>query len=151
MILDHLDRADLYRGLSPGIATALDYLQSTDFSSVADGRYPLGESGVVALVSRYRTKSPADAVWESHRRNIDVQYVAMGSERFGYVPIDRAPPVKTAYSDEKDVMFYEPGADTLQLSAGQFAIFFPHDIHAPSLADGAAGEVLKVVMKVPVE
>jgi biofilm protein TabA len=150
MILDHLSRAGLYASLSPGIAAALEYLRGTDFTTVADGKYPVGNSGVMAIVSRYRTKLPAAAVWESHRRNIDVQYVADGTERFGYVPLDQAPTVRTPYADEKDVIFYEPASDTVTLSAGQFAIFFPQDIHAPSLAEGEPGDVLKVVLKVPV-
>ena len=150
MILDHLDRADLYVALSPGIAAAFEYLRTADFANVADGKYPVGDTGVMAMVSRYHTKPLADAVWESHRRNIDVQYVASGSERFGYVPLEHAPPVKTPYREDKDVMFYEPGGDMLTLRAGQFAIFLPHDIHAPSLVDGTSCEVLKVVMKVPV-
>jgi len=150
MILDDLHRSALYAGVAPGLGIAFDYLHGTEFSHVADGKYPLGESGVYALVSRYRTKTPNDAVWESHRRHIDVQCVIQGRERFGYAALDRAPSVKTPYNDEKDVIFYEPGSDTVTLAAGQFAIFFPQDVHAPSLTDGTPSDVVKVVIKVPV-
>jgi len=151
MILDHLHRADLYAGLSPSLRVAFDYLRTTDFARVTDGKHAVGDTGVFAIVSRYRTKRPEEAVWESHRRNIDVQCVIQGRERFGIVPLDSAPPVKTPYDDAKDVMFYEPGENTLPLAAGQFAVFFPQDVHAPGLADGEPSEVLKVVMKVPVK
>jgi len=151
MILDDLRRADLYAALSLDLRSALAYLRATDFSQVADGKYPVGDGGITAIVMRYRTKPPAEAVWESHRKNIDVQYIVQGRERCGYVALESAPPVKTPYNDEKDVLFYEPGRDEFTLSAGQFAVFFPHDIHAPSLSDGEPGDVLKVVVKVPVQ
>lgn len=151
MILDALDHADLYRSLSPGIAAAFDFLKRTDLATLPEGKHPLAVPGVVAIVSRYQTKRPEAAVWESHRRNIDVQYVAEGRERMGYAPLSRAPAVKTPYAEEKDVIFYEPGADAFEVAAGQFTIFYPHDIHAPSLAIGEPAPVLKVVVKVPVE
>jgi biofilm protein TabA len=150
MILDDLRHADGYVPLSLGIRAALAYLRGADFTQIADGKYAVGDAGVMAIVMRYKTKPPAEAVWESHRRNIDVQYVVQGRERCGYVNLECAPAVKTPYNDEKDVLFYEPGRDMFTLSAGQFAVFFPQDVHAPSLVDGEPGDVLKVVMKVPV-
>lgn len=150
MILDHLERADRYAPLAAGIAAALRYLRDTDFTALPDGRIELDGDRLIAIVSRYRTKLPHEAVWESHRRYIDVQFMVRGSERFGYLPREAAPPIKTPYNDAKDVVFYEPGDETLRLRAGHFAIFFPEDVHAPSLADGEPDDVLKVVMKVAV-
>ncbi len=152
MIYDSLTHADLYRNIQPGITQALDYLRQTDFSNVANGKYELDGSKLYAMVMRYPTRADCDAVWESHRKYIDVQYIVQGEERFGYVPLSEAPPVTMSYSDEKDVIFYEPGKASLPLKAGQFAVFFPHDIHAPCLTnDGKPSEIAKVVVKVAVE
>ena len=151
MILELLARADRCASLSSGIAAALRYLQAVDFTALPDGKVEIDGPRLIANVARYRTKLPEQAVWESHRRYIDVQYVVTGEERIGYVPLENAPPVQSPYNEAKDVIFYEPGRDTFTLRAGQFAIFYPEDIHAPSLADGEPREVLKVVMKVAVE
>ncbi len=151
MILDFLTRADRCACLSPGIAAALRYLQAVDFTTVPDGKVEIDGPRLIANVARYQTKLPEQAVWESHRKYIDVQYVVTGEERIGYVPLENAPVVQAPYSETKDVIFYEPGCDSFTLRAGQFAIFYPEDIHAPSLADGEPRAVLKVVMKVAVE
>ena len=50
------------------------------------------------------------------------------------------------------MQLYAPGSLLLPLHAGQFAIFFPQDVHAPCLAmDDQPSEVVKVVVKVSVE
>ncbi|HET6426472.1 MAG TPA: YhcH/YjgK/YiaL family protein [Planctomycetaceae bacterium] len=151
MILEALSRADRCAALSPGIAAALRYLQSVDLTALPDGKVEIDGPRLIANVARYQTKRPDQAVWESHRKYIDVQYVVTGVERIGYVPLENAPPVQSPYNDAKDVIFYEPGCDSFTLRAGQFAVFYPEDIHAPSLADGEPSPVLKVVMKVLIE
>jgi YhcH/YjgK/YiaL family protein len=151
MIVDHLARAERYRGLSAGIAAALDFLRTTDLTAFPEGKTLLNGDRLIANVARYRTKLPEAAVWESHRKYIDVQYVVSGCERFGYVDLAAVPAVVKDYHAEKDVIFYAPGTVTLPLPAGYFAIFFPEDIHAPSLAEGEPGDVVKVVMKVAVD
>jgi YhcH/YjgK/YiaL family protein len=151
MIFDRLEHADRYRSLSPGIAVAFDYLRSTDFAQTTPGRHELDGSRVIAMVSRYQTKRPEEAVWESHRRYIDVQYIASGVERLGYAHLSTNPAIREAYSEERDVLFYEPQQDSLEAQAGTFLIFFPHDVHAPGLMRDAPAEVLKVVVKVAVD
>lgn len=151
MIVDHLARAERYRGLSTKIAAAFDFLRTTDLTVFPEGKTPLDGDRLIANVARYQTKLPEAAVWESHRKYIDVQYVVAGQERFGYVDLASAPAVVKDYNAEKDVLFYAPGTVTLPLAAGYFAIFYPDDVHAPGLADGAPGEVIKVVLKVAVD
>lgn len=151
MILDRLENAGLYDGLAPGISRALEYLRQTDFEQIEPGRYQLDGERLVAIVQRYRTKPLSEAVWESHRRYIDVQYVAGGVERFGYAHLSTQPVVRQPYLDERDVIFYEPQRDLLEAPAGTFLIFFPHDVHAPGIAVVEPLEVLKVVVKVAME
>lgn len=151
MILDQLARADRYRAASPGIAAALEFLRTADVAALADGRNDVDGDRLYAMLNRYRTKPPTEAVWESHRRYIDVQYIVRGQEWMGYVPLDRAPAVKTPYDASRDILFYEPGTDGFVMTAGQFAVFFPEDIHAPGLVAGTPTDVVKIVMKVAVE
>jgi YhcH/YjgK/YiaL family protein len=152
MILDRLEHAAFYRGLSPQIAAALDYLQTTDLAALADGRYELDGERLVAIVQRYRPKPLRRAVWESHRRYVDVQYVVSGVERMGWAALSDALPVRAVYDPARDAAFYDLAArDGLlfPVGPGSFAVFTPHDVHAPGLAPAGAppGEVCKVVMK----
>lgn len=150
MILDDLTHADRYRMLSPGIAKAFDYLRTFRPEEVASGKYELEGDRLIANVARYQTRLPEQAIWESHRKYIDVQFIASGAERVGYVPLEHAPEITLPYSAERDVIIYAPGEDTIAFRQGQFAIFFPEDIHAPNLAVGTPAEVCKVVLKVAV-
>lgn len=151
MIYDNLANADTYRHVKPGIAQALDYLRKTDFTDVPNGRYELDGSNVYAMVMRYQTRPLENSVWESHRKYIDVQYIFRGEEAFGYVPFDQAPPVTQPYDDKTDAQLYGPATVMIPLKAGQFAVFYPQDIHAPCLiANGTPSDVVKVVVKVAV-
>lgn len=151
MIYDHLANADTYRHVKPGIARALDYLSQTDFTEVPNGKYELDGANIYAMVQRYQTRELKDSVWESHRKYIDVQFIFRGEEAFGYVPLNQAPPVTQPYDDKIDAQFYSPATVTIPLSAGQFVVFYPQDIHAPCLtANGTPSDVVKVVVKVAV-
>jgi biofilm protein TabA len=151
MILDSLARAARYRGVSAGLAKAFDYLRTVDFTTLVDGRNAVEGDRLYAMLNRYRTKPHAEAVWESHRKFIDVQYIVCGTEWMGYTPLDRAPQIIMPYDPARDVQFYAPGEGGFRLTTGQFAMFFPEDIHAPGLLDGSVSDVVKVVMKVAVE
>ncbi len=154
MIVDHIKNHAKYLHLPPRIVHAIQYIGSTDFTFVESGQYELDGKKLVSMVQRYKTKLPEQAVWESHRKYIDVQFVAGGHEQFGHVPLANAPKVKTPYNEERDVIFYEPGTEIIDAPMGIFMIFYPDDIHAPALAIGnppTASEVVKVVVKVAVE
>jgi YhcH/YjgK/YiaL family protein len=151
MIVDNIENYANYLALPERIVRAIEYIGSTDFTFVESGQYELDGKNMISIVSRYRTKLPEQAVWESHKNYIDVQFVAGGNERFGHIPMTSSPVAKTPYSEEKDVIFYEPGEATFAAPAGTFMIFYPDDIHAPGLAAGnppQPSEVVKVVVKV---
>lgn len=154
MIVDNIENYAKYANLPAPLYRAIEYIGSTDFTHVENGQYELDGKRMVSIVNRYQTKTIDNAIWESHRKYIDVQFVAGGHERFGLVPLDQAPPVRTPYDEKKDVIFYEPGIDTFDAPAGTFMIFYPDDIHAPGLATGVPPtpkEVVKVVVKVAVD
>ncbi len=86
----------------------------------------------------------------AHRRYLDVQYVAEGTERIGYAPLTEQWKVVEPYDEAKDVAFYDARGDLIEVPAGSFAIFGPQDIHAPGLVGGTlpvVRGVLKVVVK----
>jgi YhcH/YjgK/YiaL family protein len=150
MILDRLENAGFYRSLGPRIRLALDYLGRTDFAQVPEGRYELDGADLFAIVQRYATKPVEAARWEAHRNYTDVQYVVEGMERMGYTPLRNGLAEQQAYDPQTDSVFYQASGDLFNVTAGQFALFTPQDIHAPGLTGDAAGQpqpVCKVVMK----
>jgi YhcH/YjgK/YiaL family protein len=149
MILDHLENAAFYGGLGERFRMAFDYLARTNFADVAPGRHEIDGERVSALVQCYDTRPREQGVWEVHRRHIDVQYVAAGSECMGYAPL-RSLAVTEPYAPEKDCELLAGNGDFLTASAGMFAVFFPGDAHMPCLACADPQPVTKVVVKVAV-
>ena len=151
MIADRLGSPALEVIDHPGLRRALDYLASTDVRSLTPGRHELDGDRLFALVQDFATRPPDACRWESHRRYIDVQYVANGVERMGWATLAQAREVEP-YDEARDVAFYAAGRDFVTLEAGMLAIFWPADVHAPccSPEDGQARQVRKVVVKVRV-
>lgn len=150
MIMDSIKNRTRYEGLGAWMGKALEYLARTHFAGMAPGRYDLDGNNMYALVQQYETRPRDKGLWEAHRRYIDVQYVAAGSETMGYAPLDTMT-VSRAYAPENDCVLLSGGGDFLTARAGTFAVFFPEDVHMPCLVKDAPGTVRKVVVKVAVE
>ncbi|MBV8251254.1 MAG: YhcH/YjgK/YiaL family protein [Chitinophaga sp.] len=150
MILDTLDRATLYHVLGAKFEKAFDYLRQTDFSKVEKGKYEIDGTHIFAIVNEYDTIEEAGEQMEAHRKYIDIQYVVNGEERIGHDFLGDKSPSK-AYSETEDYMlFAEKPAFYTHLKAGQFAIFFPTDLHMPNLRIAVPVAVKKVVIKISV-
>ena len=150
MIYDHIKNIGLYKGLTPALDLALDYIAKVS-DDVEDGTVQL-EYGVKAVVSSYETRLVNEKGYEAHRKYADVQYVVSGRELVRCKPLEQVVE-SIPYDESKDVARYTdcPGAD-LVVGEGYFLVVFPDDAHEPCLAvDGKPEVVKKVVMKVPVE
>ena len=90
-------------------------------------------------------KTEEEAVFETHRKMIDVQIPLDAPETYGYTPLCDLPEVE--YNEEKDITKY-PGvkAETLvNCKPGEFAIFFPQDGHQPCIGTGT---IHKAIFKI---
>ena len=82
MIFDSIKNSALYEKISPNLKLALDYMQENDLNQMEPGRYPVADGKVLVIIKKgYSTKDAAQAKWESHRRDIDIQYLLEGEER----------------------------------------------------------------------
>ena len=147
MILDLLAESDIYRNLSENFAAGFDYLTSTAFEGVADGRYRIRGDDVFAMVQSYLTKPQTDGRWEAHRHYADIQDVAEGAEYIGVAPI-RGMTVQERYNRDRDVEFFTGQGRFLHFDAGCFAVFMPQDVHMPGVMIATSAGVRKVVVKV---
>ena len=148
MILDTLAHALQYAGLHPLFEVGFRFIRAQG-ASAAVGRVELA-GGAYALVQEYQTQAAEGALFESHRRFIDIQYVASGSETIYFANLDQ---LKVGeYQPEKDYLPLEGKGSALSLRGGDFAIFFPQDGHLPSrFAGDGPGKVRKIVVKIPVQ
>ena len=128
-----------------------DYIKTTDFSRMEDGKYPI-EGGAILNLSSYETKNPEDKKAEAHKKYIDIQYVVSGQEMIGVSSENPGNELLQDYNEEKDCTFYKKIANEhfLAMRQGMFAVFFPGDIHRPGCILHEKSDVRKVVIKVPV-
>ena len=134
MILDDLATSAAYDALGPRFAAGFEYLRRTNLAAVADGKYPIVGDDVFAIVQTYQSKLRSEGKWEAHRAYADIQYVINGAEAMGFAPL-RMMRSQAPYDAERDLEFFDGGpGEFFYVEAGEFAVFFPHDVHMPSLA-----------------
>lgn len=132
--------------LNKRVVDGLNYLKSTDFSKVEDGRHELNENMYVN-VQTYQTKD--DALFEAHRDYIDIQYIISGEEKIGvtkYSGCTEAIP----YDKEKDIEFLNGHGEFYPLLEGEYMILYPEDAHKPSISLNNQSTVRKAVVKVKI-
>ena len=159
MIFDKLSNAIQYFNLDPKIQRGLEFLMSTDLANLADVRYLIDGKEIYANVQSVMTKPITEQKWEAHRKYIDIQYIIEGVERMGFGTLDDFKQVVVPYDSEEDVIFLEGRPyNYVNLTRGDFVIFFPYDVHAPLLQPDTynghqqrkSNWVRKVVVKIPV-
>ncbi len=148
MIAGPLAQSSRYAAPAPHFDAAFAFLRTlaADFPL---GRHDIAGDDCFALVQTYTTKPIADAKFEAHRKYIDIQFIQSGQETLLWAPLAGLAETK-AYDPEKDyALFAAPAhATPIRLHAGDFAIFYPEDAHAPTLQLDGPTEVRKVVIKV---
>lgn len=152
MIQDTLDNSARYEALNSRFAKAFAFLRTVN-GTKALGRHDLDGDHCFALVQTYETKPLEMAKFEAHRKYIDVQFIYSGRETILWAPLAEMKEETLAYSEEKEAALWKlvPDVTELHMSAGQFAILFPQDAHAPCVEWGKCEPVFKVVVKVAVE
>lgn len=150
MIIDTLENCARYFSLNKNFEAAFQYLRSADLPSIAIGRHELKGNELTAIINEYETKSEAGEQMESHRKFIDIQYIISGKEKMG-IALKKDQQVSLPYSDEKDFLLYADAPEFfIEVNAGSFVIFYPTDLHMPTLSVGGPETVRKLVMKVSV-
>lgn len=149
MILDTLDNAARYEALHPHFAKAFAFLRAVD-GTQALGRHDLVGDECFALVQTYETKASSEALFEAHRKYIDVQFLHSGCETLLWAPLATMREETMAYNEAKDAALWKliPETTPLRFAAGHFIILYPEDAHAPCIQWQQPESVFKVVIKV---
>jgi YhcH/YjgK/YiaL family protein len=147
MIIDTIQNASKYFSLHPLFAKAFEFINQNDLANTPEGKSDIAD-GLKAIFSNAagKTKETSLAKFECHNKNIDIQLCINGTETIGWKPREKCLSPNGEYNNEKDVQFFLDAPDMFfQLTNGQFAIFYPEDVHAPMIGDA---DIKKLVIKV---
>ena len=151
MIFDNMKNCSMYFCLNKNFEKAFEFLKTAHDLPV--GRYEIDGDKVFALVQEYEAKPAHICMFEGHRKYIDIQYIISGTEEMD-VTFPSEVEEKIPYDAEKDLEFFTdcPSPIKAVVHKGEYAVFFPHDIHKPAMAYGNKPEMIKkVVLKVAAE
>ncbi len=151
MVFDNIKNAEIYYGMHKNFKAAFEFIKKAVAENLPTGRYELDGDNLYAPISEYDT-NPEGNVFEGHKNYIDLQFVFEGKERIDVIEIDKATS-DTEYDTEKDFQLFKTQNDAVRvlLNKGDFAIFYPNDLHAPGLSyDGNVEKVKKIVVKVKI-
>lgn len=148
-------------GILPApLRSAVRFLQNTDLAAHEPGRFDINLGGVPGVLQVLDlVTAPRETLRpEVHRANIDVQFLAAGGpERAVWYPdLGTETVAEDLLDTPRDILFYanDPARaareNTLELTVGSYAVYFPWDVHVPAIqAGGAPAAIRKIVIKVP--
>lgn len=148
MVIDKLEYAHRYHGLGARFHQALEWL-----SKVNPDELPTGQRITIDGDLIYATKFELDTLpaqeskLEGHRNYADIQYLVQGSECVGWAEAGTMEPI-SEYDAQGDIQFFQGDWACLPLKPGTFYIAWPQDLHAPRVACGQVGPVVRMVVKV---
>ena len=149
MIVDKTDNLKLYSHLGSKFQKAFSFITDPELMLFDNGKYEIDGDNVFALVSEYKTKDELDGKLEAHRKYIDLQFLAKGTELIGYAPFNKQE-LMTEYNEEKDVAFFKGDKSFIKMEHGMFAVLFPYELHMPGIKSSIREDVKKVVIKIKV-
>lgn len=151
MIVDRYENRARYVAVHPRFAKAFAFMEKVVTEDLPVGKYDIDGEDLYAFISEYETALPKDRIFEGHQAYIDIQFLLRGTEKMWTADIQKGI-LTTAYDPNIEAAFYECGEnrDELVFEEGDFAIYFPNDLHKPSLAYDAPAHAKKLVVKIKV-
>ncbi|MBR5543014.1 MAG: YhcH/YjgK/YiaL family protein [Oscillospiraceae bacterium] len=152
MILDTLKNCGKYYGINEKIGMAFDFIKRAVAENLPVGNYEIDGRDVYSYIQEYTTKSERTGGFESHKKYIDIQFIASGVEVIDVMDISKGV-ISQEYNETSDAAFYKTDNRTTRclIEAGQYAIFLPDDLHKPGIGyEEVPGDVKKIVVKVKI-
>ena len=152
MILDTLKNFECYTSLHKNFKAGFDFIQKALKENLAPGRYEIDGDALYASVQEYETHPAEGAKFEGHRKYIDLQFIASGKERMDIIDIEKAD-VFADYDAAIEAGLFTPKETPVSaiFKAGDFAVFFPQDLHSPGIqADGIPSKIKKIIVKIAI-
>ncbi|MBQ8141230.1 MAG: YhcH/YjgK/YiaL family protein [Clostridia bacterium] len=150
MIIASIKNKDFekYFSVHPRLKPALEAAVELIEKGAADGKYEIDGDNIYLTISTYETKTHDNAKLEIHKDYIDVQLVIEGKELIGMDSVEGLE-VISPYTTDYALYVMSEDYDKIFLGAGEFAVIFPNEGHAPCMAaDGTPSKVRKMVIKI---
>lgn len=122
------------------------WLANTDLLTIEKGKHPIEGSDLTASVEDSENGPLAKRRSESHRENIDFQYVVKGTERFGIIEHNSSKP-NSKY--RPDVIHYDYDASKARFydsTPDKFFVFFPDDWHIAKINNDGNDQTIRVIV-----
>lgn len=146
MILEPLPFLAALSPLHRHFLKAFDFLSTLEQEGFPEGVFPIEKDELVAHIESTMGVGKKNAKLEAHKKYLDIQYVLSGEDIIGWKPFERCKTIEQPYLPEKDKMFFQDSPESwFSLKPGYFALFFPHDAHAPLAGNKP---LKKVILKV---
>ena len=133
---------------------ALTFLTDMDTENVKDEKFVIDGENIFGFVTTVETEEKDERRPESHEKHIDIQFLIEGREKIGYKRKSDDLKMVSDQLKEKDICFYDENIDGevfLDLVPGDFAVFFPDDVHRPQCVSGDNQTIRKSVIKIKVD
>ncbi|MGM9857846.1 MAG: YhcH/YjgK/YiaL family protein [Bacilli bacterium] len=150
MIVGSLKILNNYKGLSKALDKAIEIVLTKKFDSLVDGLNVIDEDITITKLT-YVGKEKDKAIPEEHFEHLDMQVLLKGNELcFFEEKKDKEYVVHTEYNKAKDVIKYNALlSNSFVLNTENFVIYYPNDIHQPSVKIDDE-EIVKLVIKVKI-
>jgi len=134
----------------PAILKALNALEMIDFSGDARD-VAIDGTLMFARIIDINTRALADTHPEIHEHYVDLHYSLAGKERL-YFSL-KMPTTVFRHDVAIDHKFFDSFVDcnSLDLNPGDFAIFFPEDVHTAGIAIEQPTSIRKVIVKLSLD
>ena len=150
MIVGSLKILNNYKGLNKALDKVIDLVLAKDYDNLQDGLNVIDEDITITKLV-YVGKEKEKAIPEEHWHHLDMQVLLKGKERcFFEEKLDKEYEVHTEFNEAKDVVKYNVDlANSFVLNEDNFVIYYPGDLHQPSVKINDE-EIVKLVIKVRV-
>ncbi len=151
MIITNVNSPELglYAKLNPYFSAAFEDIKRIVAEKTEVGKYIIEEDKYFYMVQEYEAKELENAKFEVHEQFIDIQVVLEGEEEIRFDEPERLLPGIEPKGDNKYFKIDSDTCDIAILTAGELAIIFPGEPHAPGIKHSEENKnVRKIVFKI---
>lgn len=139
MILDKIENLNNY-GFD--FQFILDDLKKNTFTK---GKYNINEPKCFGIGLEYQTQEAEKALWEAHRKYLDIHIILEGEEIVSVADIKNASSTKS-YEEDYELFIAMP-EQRIHLKHGHFLALFPHEVHRTTEKVSNSVSLKKLVYK----
>jgi len=159
MIFDKIENLEKYTCMHPRFKKAFEWFRNADFTKLDFGKVIVEEgenedANIRAHIDPiYNTRPLYKKDYEGHKKYIDVQIILEGKEECHQACLMGNEEINVPYNEANDIYKANAQADCeILLGKGNFAIFFPDDLHRPCVnVRNVTQEIRKVVLKIKID